>query len=72
MPVSPTRYYIAVHDADKTGLLAGPYNIEPSDKLRDVVMDMACSVDCRAWFYTFSLAKSKKVFNTVFGLIQED
>jgi hypothetical protein len=65
-------YYVAIHDADKTALLAGPYSEEPSEALRDRVREMAEAEDWRAWFYTFSLAKSSEQFPTKFGMVTID
>ena len=76
MPISPrtaaqqpTYYYVAVHDAGKTTILAGPYLTEPSEVTRDAVRDKACAVDCWAWFYTFSLARSSEKLTTLFGVV---
>lgn len=76
MPVScrttggVTYYYIAVHDAGRTALLAGPYEVEPDEPLRDMVRRMANDACAWAWFYTFSLAKSSVLFKTRFGAVR--
>ena len=63
-------YYIAVNDAGKSALLAGPYETEPDNALRRMVVDMACDVNRWAWFYTFSLASSSLAMKTRFGVVK--
>lgn len=76
MPVSPrTRakqnvyYYVAVHDGERSALLAGPYIAEPSNEVRDRVRERAYADDWRAWFYVFSLGRSASSSTPRYGRV---
>ncbi len=61
-------YYVAVHDAGRSALLAGPYATEAAAQAAlDKTRQVAEQLDPWCWFYTFSLAKTPRVVRTRFG-----
>jgi hypothetical protein len=63
-------YYIAVHDAGRTALLAGPYEQEDNaEQAMEAVCRLAYDANPWSWFYTFSLGKSERSFPTRFGIV---
>lgn len=64
------NYYIAMHDAGRSVLIAGPYDTEEAaEHSRRTAEGKAHEYDAKSWFYTSSLAKSEAVMNTAFGRI---
>jgi len=62
-------YYIAIHDAGRSALIAGPYATEhEANGQMDHVRRLACDADPWSWFYTFSLARSETSYKTMFGI----
>jgi len=56
-------YYIAIHDAGRSALIAGPYATEHEAECRmDYVRRLAYEADPWSWFYTYSLARYKTRF----------
>ncbi len=63
-------YYVAVHDAGWSALLAGPYANEPDARnAMEETQRKTHHADPWSWFYTFSLGKSDRQFSTRFGVI---
>jgi hypothetical protein len=63
-------YYIAIHDAGRSALIAGPYGAEAEARGQmDYVRQLACDADPWSWFYTFSLARSEVRYKTRFGAV---
>jgi hypothetical protein len=63
-------YYIAVHDAGRTALLAGPYEREVNaEHAMEAVRRLAHDTNPWSWFCTFSLGKSALSFPTRFGIV---
>lgn len=63
-------YYVAVHDAGRTALLAGPYEQEANaERAMEAVRRLAYDDNPWSWFYTFSLGKSERSFSTRFGIV---
>jgi len=64
------HYYIAMHDAGRSVLIAGPYDTEEAaESSRRAAKDKAYEYDAKSWFYTSSLAKSEAVMKTAFGRV---
>jgi hypothetical protein len=63
-------YYVAVHDAGRSALLAGPYANEAEARIAmQESQRKAEQADPWSWFYTFSLAKSDQACLTRFGVL---
>ena len=63
-------YYVAVHDASRSALLAGPYEQEATaEQAMEEVRRLAYDANPWSWFYTFSLGKSEQSFPTRFGIV---
>ena len=63
-------YYIAMHDAGRNVLIAGPYDTEEAaESSRRTAEAKAYEYDAKSWFYTSSLAKSEAVMKTAFGRV---
>jgi hypothetical protein len=63
-------YYVAVHDAGRSALLAGPYANETDARhAMEETQRKAHRADPWRWFYTFSLGRSDRQFSTTFGVI---
>jgi hypothetical protein len=63
-------YYVAVHDAGRTALLAGPYAAEGTARAAvEKTRQAAYEADPWSWFYTFSLGKSERQWPTRFGIL---
>jgi hypothetical protein len=68
VPEPTMFYYVAVHNADRSALLAGPYATEAgAQAAMDKTRQVAEQLDPWSWFYTFSLAKTPHVIKTRFG-----
>lgn len=66
-------FYVAVHDAGRSSLLAGPYLTEQEAvDARKAVRLAAERIDPWASFYTFSLARAPDERKTLFGLVRPD
>lgn len=65
------KYYIAVHDAGRTGYIAGPYDKEADAiKARHKAEKLMTDKVPMAHFYRTSLAKGNVDIKTVFGKVQ--
>ncbi len=63
-------YYVAIHDAGRSALLAGPYASETDARHAiEATRSKAESADPWSWFYTFSLARSDRKFAIRFGAL---
>ena len=61
-------YYIAIHDAGRSALIAGPYATErEAESQMAHVRQLAEAADPWSWFYTYSLARSEARYKTRFG-----
>jgi hypothetical protein len=61
-------YYIAIHDAGRSALIAGPYPTEREAVSHMAhVQQLAEAADPWSWFYTYSLARSEVCYETSFG-----
>lgn len=61
-------YYIAIHDAGRSALIAGPYATErEAESQMAPVRQLAEAADPWSWFYTYSLARSEVRYKTRFG-----
>jgi hypothetical protein len=67
------HYYIAIHDAGRSALIAGPYASEHEAQSRmEHVRQLAYDADPWSWFYTFSLARSETCRRTRFGAVSPE
>ena len=61
-------YYVAIHNADRSALIAGPYEQEADAmSAKDKAWARACEQDPWCWFYAVSLGRSDKEMPTRFG-----
>ena len=63
-------YYVAMHNAGKSYLLAGPYAEESrAEAAKDAARAKACEIDGYNHLHTYSLARSEVEQKTAFGII---
>ena len=68
-----TYYYVAIHRADRSALLAGPYDTEEEAMaVKDLAWEKAEELDLWAWFYTVSLGKNEHALPTRFGRLNPE
>ena len=61
-------YYIAIHNAGRSALIAGPYPFERDARSQLAhVQQLAEAADPWNWFYTWSLGRSEVRYKTRFG-----